>query len=149
MELLPTHQSPRDMLKKEEVACSCQIPKFLKSAATKGGIGLLASAVLNIIHPLSGAIFASSQSIMQQLLWPGVQELLAEEEILPTKVYVYVVTFMFSAIVAISMTLSLGFPMNFPAAIWLSIAMIPVSLLVDYLFRNMIVSEKKKYTKTT
>lgn len=132
----------KKMMEREQVTFTFYIPNFMKTAGVKGAAGLLAAAVFDIIHPISGAIFASTQSVMQQLLKPGVEELLTDEKNLPSKVYIFVVSFLFSVVVSISMTLSLGFPMNFPAAIWLSIFMIPTSLAVEYIFRN-IVSAKK------
>ena len=129
------------MLTKESV--TLRVPRFVKVAGWKGLTGLFAAAFFDIIHPLSGAIFASSQSVMQQLLAPGVKELLTDGNNLPSRIYIYVVTFIFSAAVSISATLSLGFPMSFPAAIWLSIFMIPTSLVIDYLFKNFISAKSK------
>ena len=134
-----------EMLTKETV--NLRVPRFVKVAGWKGLTGLFAATLFDIIHPLSGAIFASSQSVMQQLLAPGVKELLTDGNNLPSKIYIYVVTFIFSAAVSISATLSLGFPMSFPAAIWLSIFMIPTSLVIDYLFQNFIASNSSKPSK--
>lgn len=134
----------KKMLEKEEVTFTFKMPKFIKSAGMKGATGLLAAAVFDIIHPISGAIFASSQSVMQQLLAPGVKELLTDGDNLPSRVYLYVITFLSSAVVSISMTLALGFPMNFPAAIWLSVFMIPASLAIEYIFKNVVSSKEAK-----
>ena len=128
-------------MQKEQVTFSFYLPKFMKTAGMKGGVGMITGMVFNIIHPISGALFASTQSVMKELLKPGVKKLLTDENNLPSKIYVYVVIFLFSTVVSISMTISLGFPMNFPAAIWLSLFMVPTSYVIEYLFLNMISSK--------
>lgn len=143
MSTLQPPSPPNEMLKREELTFSFQVPRFIKSAGAKGTTGFFASLFLDIIHPLSGAIFASTQSVMQQLLWPGVEQLLSEDsDNLPSRIYIYVVTFLFSSTVAISTTLSVGLPMNAAAALFLSIALVPVSLLIDYLFKHNISSKQ-------
>lgn len=134
--------SPQTLLEKVDFACGLRVPKFVKLSATKGGAGFLGSLVLNILNPFSGAVYASTQSVMHQLLWPGVKELLSEEDNLPSRIYIYAVTFLFSSTVAISMTLSLGLPMSIPAALYLSVSLIPITFLIDYFFQNLIAAKK-------
>ena len=125
-----------DMLRWDQVSLNFKVPEFMRTAGIKGTSGFVTAFFFNIASPLSALVFASSQSVMQRVLEPGVKELLTDEDNVPTRIYLYTITFFFSTIVSMSMTISIGLSINFPAAVILSPLMSVTSWAIDFFYRR-------------
>ncbi|NGX39100.1 MAG: hypothetical protein KR126chlam1_00420 [Chlamydiae bacterium] len=106
-----------------------------KRAILKSGYGFSAALLFPLgPHPLGAAIFAGVQTAMQELLPPGVKQHLTQENVTPTKVYIFVVSYLISTIVGIGMATAFGFPVSFPSAVLLNIFMYPAQMIVDAIY---------------
>lgn len=138
----PLANATDNLVEREQITCTCTLHKFVKLAAVQGVVGAVASFLFAITNPVSAFIFASNRYAMQELLKPGVEKVLSEDNNLPSQIYILAVTFIFSTCVSISMTIALGFPMSVPSALILSLFMIPTSHLVDFAYHKWIASSE-------
>ena len=125
-------------IRSTENKCQVQAPKILVEASIKAGVGAICSLLLrNVvpIHPIAGAIFGFTHGVMQHLLRPGVSEFFDDPNGLLSKVAIFVLSLLASVGVAVLTSAALGYAITIKAAIILSIAMIPLTLLVVYVSR--------------